>query len=383
MDPTPSTVPASRDRLPQLLQAVRGIADPDGFVPFDRWMDLVLYGEGLGYYSGPRSPLGTGGDFYTASHVHPLFAAAFAARIQEVRERLGPERPFTLVEIGPGDGTLIAGIVTTLGNSWTAGGDVRVALIERSSTLRDAALTRTRQAAQPYEVRVTAAESISALGPFEGVVVANELLDAQPARRLRWNGSEWRELGVRVTESEIRPAEGAAVGILPEPGLPASVDVGTIVEFSPVGEALVREVADHLVSGLWLLDDYGMEETELLRAHPDGTLATVRNHRSDPDPLSHPGEHDLSVFVNWTRLRQVARAAGLEVVEDRSQAEALGAWGLPALLDAALRSAGSPEAEVKLRLAVKSLLFGFERFRVLEFAPARLAGFFRGAPGST
>jgi SAM-dependent MidA family methyltransferase len=373
----PTDAAAEKNADERLEELLRTAAGADGFLPFDRWMELVLYAEGVGYYARPRSPLGVEGDFYTASHVHPLFAAAFARRVGEVRERLGRDRPFTLVELGPGDGTLAAGIVSALGPSWAAGGDVRVVLIERSSLLRTAALARTRGAGQPHHVPVSTAESISVLGPFEGVVIANEFLDAQPARRLRWHSTGWRELGVRFTAEGLTAVEGARVELLPDPPLPTSVEEGTILEFSPLGEALVREVADHLVSGVWLLADYGMEETELLRAHPGGTLATVRGHRAGSDPFATPGEQDLSVFLNWTRLRTVGRAAGFEVIADRSQAETLGAWGLPGLLDDALARAGSAEAEVRLRLAVKNLLFGYERFRVLELAPARLADRFR------
>ena len=103
MDPTPSPDTDPGDRRARLLRVARDGADATGFLPFDRWMDLVLYTEGAGYYTRPVSPLGPRGDFYTAAHVHPLFARAFAERIREVRTQLGPERPFTLVELGPGD----------------------------------------------------------------------------------------------------------------------------------------------------------------------------------------------------------------------------------------------------------------------------------------
>jgi SAM-dependent MidA family methyltransferase len=372
MDPGPSSEAAPADRLARLLHLAKAGADADGFLPFDRWMDLVLYTEGLGYYARLRSPLGTEGDFYTAPHVHPLFAAAFAERIRGIRDQLGHDRPFTLLEIGPGDGTLAAGVVAALGPTLEPGHDVRVVLVERSSPLRVGALARTRHAAQPFGIPVRSAEAVSAFGPFEGVVVAHELLDAQPVRRVRWNGTEWRELGVRLTPSGIRADEGPAAAPVPEPPLPSSPATGTVFEFSPTAEGLVRELADHLVAGVWLVVDYGMEQDELLRAHPEGTLATVRGHRSGSDPVVAPGESDLSTFVNWTRLRAVARAAGLEVLADRTQAEALGAWGFPRLFEEALRHAGSSEEEVRLRLRVKNLLFGFERFRVLELAPARL-----------
>ncbi len=217
------------------------------------------------------------------------------------------------------------------------------------------------------------AEAVSAFGPFEGVVVANELLDAQPVRRVRWNGTEWRELGVRLTPSGIRADEGPAAETVPEPSLPSSPADGTVFEFSPTAEGLVRELADHLVAGVWLVVDYGMEQDELLRAHPEGTLATVRGHRSGSDPVVAPGESDLSTFVNWTRLRAVARAAGLEVLADRTQAEALGAWGFPRLFEETLAArkvlrGGGPAAPPRQEPAL--------RVRTIPRAragPARLA----------
>jgi SAM-dependent MidA family methyltransferase len=354
----------------ELLRRAGAEADPQGFLPFDRWMELALYADGVGYYARARSPLGPAGDFYTASHVHPLFAATFAERIHAIRTHLGADRPFTLFEVGPGDGTLFAGIIEALGPRWREDPVLRLALVERSGPLRSVALRRAQAAASPYGLAVQSADSVAAFGPFEGVVIANELLDALPARRLRWNGTAWQELGVRLTPHGLAPAEVPLVAAVSPPPLPNGVPEGTVVEFSPAAEGLAREIADHLVAGVWLVDDYGMDEGELLRAHPEGTLATVRGHHPGSAPTDGAGEQDLSTFVNWTRLRSVAHAAGLRLIADHSQAEALGAWGFPRLFEAAVGRASTSEAEVRLRLSVKNLLFGFERFRILEFAPA-------------
>jgi SAM-dependent MidA family methyltransferase len=111
-----------------------------------------------------------------------------------------------------------------------------------------------------------------------------------------------------------------------------------------------------------------MDESEILTAHPSGTLAAVRRHQVVHDPTSDPGSVDLSVFVNFTRLRAAAAAAGLQEVAFRRQAEALGAWGFQALLEEAVRSAPTPEAEVRVRLSAKNLLFGFDRFYAWELS---------------
>jgi SAM-dependent MidA family methyltransferase len=371
-----SEPPADPGAFARLLAAVEAVAEPDGFIPWDRYMDTALYADGVGFYARPYSPLGADGDFYTAAHVHPLFAATIGEWVAEVHRTSPRDRPFHLVELGPGDGRLAAGVVAALRQHPEGTAGMTVVLIERSAPLLARAVERVRSEAEASGIPVLTRDSVASLGPFEGVVLANELLDAQPVRRLLRRRNGWVELGVRIHAGGLVPAEGPGARPVPGSPLPAGVAEGTVFEVSPRAEAVVREVADHLVRGRLLVDDYGMEESELLAAHPDGTLAGVRAHRSGWDPLEAAGETDLSAFVNFSRLRAAAHAAGLRLVSDRRQAEALGEWGFPRLLDAAVRTASSPEAEVRLRLAAKSLSFGFERFRILEWEPTS------PAPGS-
>lgn len=365
--PNPPLGVDERARSEELVRQIGAIGGPDGFVPFDRFMELALYDERTGRYGREPGPLGAEGDFYTAPQVHPLFGRALAERVRTVRRALGRRTPFRVVEVGPGDGSLAASLLEALGRAPEGTDGLDYLLVERSRTLAVRALERAEAAGRQAKIPVRLAASVAADGPFVGVVVANELLDAMPARRLRRDGPGWVELGVRARGSRLEEAEAPLQGPVPPPPLPSGLTEPTVLEISPAAQAFVREVADHLSEGLFVAIDYGMEESELLAGHPRGTLAAVRSHRP-VDPLESPGTADLSVFVNYTRVRATARAAGLVELAYCSQAEALGDWGLPALVDAAVRQAGSPAEEVKLRLAVKSLLFGFERFRVLELA---------------
>ncbi len=357
--------PEDPDRRAALLAHLRAAADPDGFVPYDRFLDLALYSDDAGFYSRPGPVLGTSGDFYTAAHVHPLFAETIAARALEIRGRLDGPAPFRLVDLGAGDGTLVAGIARVLAGRGERGWEVTV--VDRSERLRETARARATEAVGDSELPVRAASSVAELGPFAGVVVANELFDAQPVRRLRREGGGWRELGVRVEEGRLRETTSPIVPPVPGPALGEAPD-GTVVEVSPAGEAIVRELADHLELGAAILLDFGMDEEELRRGHPSGTLAAVHHHVDADDPLGAAGRADLSTFVNFTRLRSVAQTAGLVELAYQRQAEALGRWGFSERLAEGVRAAASPEAEVRLRLAAKNLLFGFDRFRALELA---------------
>ncbi|HTW55967.1 MAG TPA: SAM-dependent methyltransferase [Thermoplasmata archaeon] len=352
-------------------------AEPDGFVPFDRFMDAALYADGVGRYARPDPPLGTGGDFYTAAHVSPLFGATIADRCAAVGALLPRREPPRIVEVGAGDGALAEAILRAVPLDTPF---AEYVIVDRSGPLRARAVARAEAVRAP--VRVRTAPALSADGPFCGVVIANELLDALPARRVRWDGTGWRELGVRWTGDRFAPAESAARDPVPVPAQP--VPAGSVLEFAPAALGFVREIGDHLAAGAALLLDYGMGTDELVRGHPTGTLAGARRHRPVDDPLDAPGETDLSVFVDFDRLRAAARSAGLRELGFSSQAEALARWGFEARLAAAVGAAPDAAARVKVQLAAKNLLFGFDRFRVLELAPpatGRARGATDGRPG--
>jgi len=365
-------MPADGDAGADLDAELARAADATGFVPFDRFMETALYAPGRGRYARRPGPLGPSGDFYTAAHVTPLFGRTIAGRIREVRARLGAPSGFSVVEVGVGDGALAAAIVPEL-----AGAAAEYIAVDRSEELLRPALERLAPVAHAAGLALRSARSLAEAGPVTGVVLANELLDALPARRLRWTGTAWSELGARRDGGRWIAAERPAPAPVRDAPAPEGLAPGQIFEYSPAAEAWVRELADHLAGGLAIVVDYGAGTEELLRGHPEGTLAAVRAHRPIADPFDRPGSADLSVFVNFDRLRAAARRAGLVELAFRAQAEALGAWGFPERFDAAVRSSGGGEAEVRLRLAVKNLLFGFERFRALELAAPASAGALR------
>ena len=351
---SPGAEPPVEERS-AVLAALRRRAEPDGFVPNDRFMEVALYAASVGYYARARSPFGPGGDFYTAPRVGPLYARTLAARVAEIDRALGRRRPFAVVDLGAGDGLLLRGLAEALPT------DLDLVAVDRSPARRE------ESASSP---RIRAVGSFAELGPCRGVVVAHELLDAQPARRLRWDGDRWEELGVLLGPEGWSPAArpaGTSVPGSPVPELRRE-DAGRVVELAPAAEAIVREVADHLGEGVLIVVDYGAEGAELRAAHPHGTFEAVRGHRAGRSPLAAVGASDLSTFVDFSRVREAARRAGWVELAYRGQAEALGAWGFESELRRTLAAATGAEEEVRLRLAAKNLLFGFGTFRVLELA---------------
>jgi len=358
---------AELERLRHVEERLRARADATGFLRFDLFQEIALYSPGVGYYEDPGRRLGPEGDFYTAAHVHPLFGTTVADRILTEFERLGRPARFRVVELGPGDGTLARSVLAALAPTLGDATRFEYVLVERSASLREGALAAARAGAGGGAARLGSA--LSEDGPFAGVVLGNEVLDAQPTRRFVRRSNGWEELGVRFEEARWREASTPIVDPLPGPALPASVPEGTVVEVSPAAEGLLRELGDHLQRGAAVFLDYGFDENDLVRGRPGGTLQAVRAHRVLDDPLAQPGSADLSTFVNFTRVRAAARRSGLVETAYGRQAEALLRWGFEARVRSALAGLDSA-SEVRLRLAAKNLTFGFESFQVLELRAA-------------
>jgi NADH dehydrogenase [ubiquinone] 1 alpha subcomplex assembly factor 7 len=373
VDPAPSTsrpdADASADHSvdPVLRGRLRSAADREGFLPFDRFMEISLYEPGRGFYDRSTTRLGREGDFYTAAHVHGLFGATLAAHFRQIRQTEGNPPGFPIVEVGPGDGTLAADIRAALRRPPASAVDWEYVLVERSASLHSAIEARLGAVA-PGDIPWRFAASLASAGPLRGIVLANELLDAFPFRRLQRTDQGWAELGVIIpADGAVRPGFLAPERTVLPADLPSSAPAGTVLEVSPAMEGWIRELADHLLGGRAVLIDYGVEEESLLSKGPAGTMEAIRDHRP-VDPLSRPGTADISAWVNFSRVRRVAHDAGLRETFYGPLSEALLSWGLDEVRAQLERAADQVEA-VKLRLAQKSFLMGFASFRVLELAP--------------
>ncbi|HCE71480.1 MAG TPA: methyltransferase, partial [Ruegeria sp.] len=72
----------------------------------DYMAECLLHPE-YGYYT-TRDPLGVAGDFTTAPEISQMFGELIGLALAQAWMDQGRPAPFTLVELGPGRGTLMA-----------------------------------------------------------------------------------------------------------------------------------------------------------------------------------------------------------------------------------------------------------------------------------
>jgi len=326
-----------------------------GALPFERFMELALYAPGLGYYSAGSTKFGVAGDFVTAPELSPLFGRCVARQVEEILTAIGGG---SILEIGAGGGALAAELLTALASRDAL--PERYLILERSAELRD------RQARLPGERlpalngRIGWLDELPATG-FVGVVLANEVLDAIPARRFRINagaieegrvangdsGFVWRY--VAPTDPELDRAVRAIEG-----DLKRSLVSGNVSEIAPLRDAWVAGIGERLRRGALLLIDYGYPRGEYY--HPqrtDGTLMCHYRHRAHGDPLVLVGLQDVSVHVEFTAVALAAESVALGVAGLTTQAEFLLACGV---LDMAAELPPSEPAFLAASQELKTLL---------------------------
>lgn len=321
--------------MESIFDALQAQADDHGVMSYAAFSEVALYHPQHGYYQQARPRVGQepGTDFHTSVSLGPLFGTLIAAAARKLVAPMDP-RAYTLVEIGaePGGG-MFAEVDTGFG---------------------DICVCRLGDPAR---------------WPEHAVVVANEVLDAQPFHRLVYRGGRWRELGVRVdgsclTEVEIdglSPAVQARFGN----ALPESASEGYHLDLSPATEDLLAHWAERTGCGGMILIDYGKNWAELAGATPQGTARAYWRHRQGNDLLARPGDQDLTTHVCWDRLERVLRERGFSVQPAQRQEAFLvkNAWEAIERL-AAEGTSDAPLARRQLQDLLHPSSFG-ARFQVM------------------
>lgn len=367
----------------QLAAALREeIRAQGGAIPFQRFMELCLYTPGWGYYSAGASKFGAAGDFTTAPEMGSLFATTVANALAPVIGQLQPGA--RLLELGGGTGAFAEAVLLRLAELDAV--PARYAILEPSADLRQRQRERLQQ-----NLPAALSGRVEWLDrPFEddweGIVFANEVIDALPTPRFVIQDGEVFE------ETVALDTDGAFVRALQ----PADMLLGGAVRHleryldRPFAEGYRSEVLAHLPywlqavagglqRGAMLFVDYGYNRAEYYAAdRDDGTVRAFYRHHVHNAVHRWPGLQDITASVDFTAVAEAGLHAGFELAGYCSQSSFLLGNGLDQALTLADERTDDV-GRVQLREQVKKLTLPSEmgeRFQVIglqrdvDFEPA-------------
>lgn len=303
----------------------------EGPLTVERYMSLCLAHPAHGYYI-TRDPIGPLGDFTTAPEISQMFGELVGLWAAEVWRLMGAPDQVRLIELGPGRGTLMRDALRAARVVPGFLDAIRIHLVETSPVLRRRQAATLANAPSP----LTWHDRLDEVPDGAAIVLANEFFDALPIRQFVRDCGAWRERLVGLS------ADGAlAFGLAAEPTRDVTLTApeGAMLEWPAAGLEIMRSLADRLVAqgGAALAIDYGH-----VRSGFADTLQAVKNH-GFADPLSEPGEADLTAHVDFAQLAAAARGAGAVIHGPVTQGDFLRALGIEAR--AAALAARASEAQ--------------------------------------
>ena len=302
---------------PTLGERLRARIAADGPIPFEVFMQAALYDPEFGFFSAGPVRSVKEGDFLTSPEVSPWFGRTLARFVAAERTRVlsaGERAPFIVVDVGAGSGSLLRAMMEELEDAEISFVAVEISRPGRDSLAGD----------------VAAYEDMGDLpNSFDGVVIANELLDNLPTALAVRTGRRWEERWVGLEEGGLalvaEPARDAVTAWCDR--FAGNVPEGGLVEVQLEAGQWVAAVVGRLRRGSVVVIDYGGTAEELEPRRTQGTLRTYRAHHLGPDPLLEPGATDITADVNFTALQAAAEGSGASV-EIRRQDAFLSGLGL-------------------------------------------------------
>lgn len=354
----------------RLVQRIRDEIDAhQGWISFERFMEMALYEPGLGYYSAGSTKLGQDGDFVTAPEISPLFSRCLAAQCIEVFDRLGTA---DVLELGAGSGVMAADVLSEL----AAQGRLpdRYLILEVSADLRERQKQTLAARVPDLLSRVEWLDHWPT--QLRGVVLANEVLDALPVQRFRMRGTQVNTLGVtwqlgKLDWSEVHAdatLEAAVRAIERANGEPFAD--GYLSEINLRIQPWIAGVASALAEGVALFIDYGLPQRQYYRSdRSTGTLLCHYRHRFHDDPLSNVGVQDIGAWVDFSAVAEAASESGLRVAGFATQAHFLIGCGIERFMADIAERPVADRVQLARQVMVLTLPGEMgERFKVLGLA---------------
>jgi NADH dehydrogenase [ubiquinone] 1 alpha subcomplex assembly factor 7 len=293
-----------------LAEYLKQHIEQNGPVDVGHFMAVCLGHPEHGYYM-KQDPFGASGDFTTAPEISQMFGEMIGVWTADMWRKLGNPAMFTLLECGPGRGTLMGDLMRATTNVPGFHGACKIHLLEISPVLKEIQ----KRALAEYEVQWhETLEKIPRNHPV--IVIANEFLDALPFRQFEKTNEGWRERYVGYSESRGFHFLHVAT--------PMQFEGAGVFEVSPARVHFMQNIGDLLkaAGGVGLFIDYGHDKS----AGGD-TFQALYKHQF-VSPFEHVGDADLTSHVDFEPLKAACEEAGLQAHGPIEQGKFLNVLGI-------------------------------------------------------
>jgi len=296
---------------------IQRIEEKDGSISFSDFMQFALYEPRLGYYQNNLQTFGEKGDFVTAPELGQLFAGCLANSLADYIQNAQHAK---ILEIGAGSGQLALNLLLALAKDSTF--PEQYLILEPSAALQFQQKELLAKNLPQYFSKIIWLSDLPS--SFDGVIIANEVIDAIPFDRVIKQQDGWYQIQVSSSDGEIVERKGATISKESLPDILSkdnSFPVGYQAEVRSMTQGWIKALYNSMNSGAVILIDYGYPQAELY--HPQraaGSLKCFINHHQHDNPYQYIGIQDITAHVDFTHVASSAQQAGFDISGFTTQA---------------------------------------------------------------
>ncbi len=292
----------------RLMRKILDKIKEHGQIRFYDFMEQALYDHEFGYYTNAVNQISADGDFITAPTIGSLFGTILSCTIEHYFISIGCRN---IIEYGAGTGALAKSILANIKVD-------QYFIVEKSPSLI---------AKQQEELKdLLSYDKITWIAEipndFNGVIIANEVLDAFSVIKFRWLNKKLYEYFVTEENSNLK-----FVVDEPSDALNFFFDKYCIKDFINDYDDYTSELNPGIYNWIVNLDkkasnsavivcDYGVYANDYYSLDKNnGTLRGYMQHKIYNDVLLEPGNMDLTAHVDFSSLLTSCADTRFESVE--------------------------------------------------------------------
>ena len=326
---------------------IKKIIKKGGTISFYEYMNYVLNDPKNGYYGSGKANLGSNGDFVTSPSMSDDFAFLLSKQIEEwliqIKSKSICDDKLSFLEFGAGDGSLMSGLLEYFFiNNKKLLKNVCFIIIEPNEGMREKQQKKLNKYLKlDFDIVWRSLDELEDR-KLNGVVLANEVLDALPVERIINSKGKMYRQGVSVDKEsgrlffqeikmtkELEKSIASARGKLDIKIPPKDAPEGWTTEWHIDNKKWLMDIYKKLNNGILLIIDYAKEAKKYyVPRNSNGTIISYKNQKTSNNILESPGNCDITSHVCIETLINDAVTLGFKNIGITKQGEALLALGL-------------------------------------------------------
>jgi SAM-dependent MidA family methyltransferase len=303
----------------ELLKKIHAKAKQNEYLTFDDYMEMCLYYPNLGYYNNANISLNPkNADFITGPEISSLYAESILNFYKNCKVFKNVD---SVLEFGAGSGEMAYNF---LRNTSEQDMPKKYYILEKSTHLIKQQKKKISSLPKKYSDKVV---WISNLDKIENVfIIANEVLDAIPSKVFSKRKNKFYEKVIKSKDNALYLSDIDCNSLLKEEikviekRIKRKIPNNYNFEINTNYDNFLSKIFTNIKNFIFLVIDYGYSENEFYHTERNfGTLQYYKNHKKLMDPLVGQGTFDISVSVDFSRVKRISSSHNIELLAYTTQ----------------------------------------------------------------